>query len=50
MASYIENGLAIRVPNAGIVDFEVAFGTESVNEFPSFAHNLLVGFESACIV
>lgn len=49
MASYIKNGLTIGVPNASVVDLEVALRTKSMNELAGFFYDLLIGFRATGI-
>ena len=50
MASYIKNGDAIVIPSTGVIDFEIAFGTERMNQQKRLIQNIVVGFGLACFV
>lgn len=50
MASYIKNGDAIVIPSTGVIDFEIALGTERMNQQKRLIQNILVGFGLACFV
>ena len=50
MASYIKNGDTIVIPSTGVIDFEIALGTERMNQQKRLIQNILVGFGLACFV
>ena len=50
MTTHVEDCLAIGVPDAGIVDLEIALVTERTNQLLSLRHDLMVGLWCAVVV